>query len=28
MIRIIAEAESEARAKELLYWARDQIRKR
>jgi phosphomannomutase len=28
MIRIIAEAESEARAKELLYWARDQIKKR
>src|SRR5262249_29479554 len=27
MIRIIAEAESEARARELLYWARDQIRK-
>jgi phosphomannomutase len=28
MIRIIAEAESEARARELLYWAGDQIRKR
>jgi phosphomannomutase len=27
MIRVIAEAESEARAKELLYWARDQIKK-
>jgi phosphomannomutase len=28
MIRIIAEAESEARARELLYWARDQVMKR
>ncbi|MGH9753970.1 MAG: phosphoglucosamine mutase [Blastocatellia bacterium] len=27
MIRVIAEAESEARARELLYWGRDQIRK-
>lgn len=27
MIRVIAEAESEARANELLYWARDRIRR-
>src|SRR5215470_14888451 len=27
MIRVIAEAESETRARELLYWGRDQIRK-
>jgi phosphomannomutase len=27
MIRVIAEAETEARARELLYWARDQIKK-